>query len=248
MILILGSSHDDVLYYESMVTKKRKEVLFEKYPVIFGKLFNQDVAIVSEVYTNYISSVVTSYFNSKFFIVLVICVGTCIAYSKNINPLSIAISSKVTLADVNQLAVRPVSVGQIPNGFPTFFDSDDDIRSVIINSLEKRTNVEHFEATFFSSNTFYTREEQLEPLKTFNKLTSLDKNVVFDCTYGGVALACNLYHIASICVKVVETTFTNKIDYQEYSKILSAYIEVGKLVSTAIADIGSNDILEGETL
>lgn len=245
MILILGSSHDDVLYYEAMMTKKRKEMLFEKYPVIFGNLFNQEVALVSEVYTNYISSIVTSYFIDKFFIILVICVGTCIGYSKDVNTLSIAVSSKVTLSDVNQLAVRPVSIGQIPNGFPTYFDSDNDARSIFLNSFETKTQAPYFFGTYFSSNTFYTREEQLAPLKMFDKLTSLEENVVFDCTYGGVALACNMHHVASICVKVVEARFMEKLNYLEYAKILEAYIEVGKVVSNAICDIGSTDILEG---
>lgn len=245
MILILGSSHDDVLYYETMMTKKRKELLFEKYPVIFGKLFDQDVAICSEIFTNYISSIVTSYFIDKFFVILVICVGTCVGYSENVKPLSIALSNKVTLADVNQLAVRPVSVGQIPNGFPTYFDSDSDVRDIFIQSFESKALNDYFYAMYFSSNTFYTREEQLEPLKLLNKITDIQEDIVFDCTYGGVALACNMNHVASISVKVVETRFKEKMNFQDYAKILEAYISVGKVVSTAISDIGSMDILEG---
>ncbi len=245
MILILGSSHDDVLYYETMMTAKRKEILFDRYPVIFGKLFNQEVAVVSEIYTNYISSIVTSYFIDKFFVILVVCVGTCIGYSSDSLPLSVAISGKVTLSDVNQLAVRPVSIGQIPNGFPTYFDSDSDARDILFASFAKRTQTPCFLATYFSSNTFYTREEQLEPLKNYGKLTSLDSGVVFDCIYGGVALACNMNSVSCLAVKVVESSFGKAIDCQDYSKILTLYVDIGKALSGAIGDIGSGDILEG---
>ena len=30
MILIIGSSHDDVLYYETLLSKKHNEMLFDK--------------------------------------------------------------------------------------------------------------------------------------------------------------------------------------------------------------------------
>ncbi len=245
MILIIGSSHDDVLYFETLATNKTRKMLFERYPVVFGKMFNQEVAIVSEVYTNYISSIVTSYFIDKFFVILVLSVGTCIGYSKDVKPLSIALSEKVTLSDVDQLGIRPVSLGQIPNGFPTYFISDSDARVILKNSFEKRTNVEVFDATIFSSNTFYTKEEQLEPLKTFGKLSPIDENVVFDCTYGGISIACEMNKISSVALKVVETTLGKPIDYQEYSKILSVFIDVGKAVSSALIDIGSKDILKG---
>jgi nucleoside phosphorylase len=246
MILIIGSTHDDVLYFESLATNRNKSVLFNRYPVTFGKLFNQEVAIVSEIYTNYISSIVTSYFIDKFFVILVLSVGTCVGYSSDCEPLTVAISEKVTLADVDQLAVRPVSIGQIPNGYPTFFTSDNDAKEIIKKSFETKTTVNYFEGTFFSSNTFYTREEQLEPLKSFKKLTPIESHAVFDCTYGGIALACEMHKVACVALKVVESKFGTKVNYQDYSKILETFISVGRGVSAALIDIGSNDILEGK--
>lgn len=244
MILIIGSTHDDVLYFETLATNKTKSMLFNRYPVIFGKMFNQEVAIVSEVYTNYISSIVTSYFIDKFFVILVLSVGTCIGYSEDSKPLSIAISEKVTLSDVDQLAVRPVSIGQIPNGYPTFFVSDSDAKTIIKNAFEKNNNESTFDATFFSSNTFYTREEQLEGMKSYKKITPIDSHIVFDCTYGGIALACEMNKVASVALKVVENRFGEKMNYQDYSKILEVFIHLGKAVSASLIDIGSNDILE----
>jgi hypothetical protein len=98
---------------------------------------------------------------------------------------------------------------------------------------------------FFSSNTFYTREAQLEPLKINGTLTAQDSDVVFDCTFGGVALACQMNHVAFVALKVVETNLGHPMDYQEYSQVLSVYVEVGKVIASSIGDIGRTDILEG---
>jgi len=245
MILIIGSSHDDVLYYETLLSKKHNELLFDKYPVTFGRLFNQDIALVSEVYTNYISSVITSYFIDKYFVILAVSVGTCVGYSKNVQFGDIVLSRQVMLSDVDQIAVRPVSLGQIPNGFPSFFKSEVDIRTVITNALNTRTTHRYIDGTFFSSNTFYTREAQLEPLKINGTLTAQDNDVVFDCTFGGVALACQMNHVAFVALKVVETNLGHPMDYQEYSQVLSVYVEVGKVIASSIGDIGRTDILEG---
>lgn len=244
MILILGSSHDDILFYENLLSKKSSEVIYNRYPVTYGRMFNQDVALVSEVYTDYISALVTSYFIEKYFVILVINVGTCIGYSDNINFGDIAISNKVMLSDVDQISIRPVSLGQIPNGFPQFFEISKDTRNIFSDSFLKRNLQNQFLATYFSSNTFYTRETQLEPLKISNSLTSISDDVVFDCTLGGIALTCELHNVSYVGVKIVENTLGKPLDYEQYGKILSVYSEIGKTIASTIGDIASTDVLE----
>lgn len=244
MILIMGSSHDDILFYENLLSKRSSEVIYNRYPVTYGRMFNQEIALVSEVYTDYISSLVTTYFIEKYFVILVINVGTCIGYSKNTNFGDIAISNKVMLSDVDQISIRPVSLGQIPNGFPQFFETQKDTRNIFSDAFAKRNFQNQFLATFFSSNTFYTRESQLEPLMISNSLTSLSDNVVFDCTLGGVALSCELHNVSYIAVKIVENSLGKPLDYEKYGKILSMYSEIGKTIASTIGDIASTDVLE----
>ena len=61
MIVILGSTHDDVLYFESVMTNRRDETLFDIYKLEYGTIFNQDVVLVYDVYTSYVSGIVTDY-------------------------------------------------------------------------------------------------------------------------------------------------------------------------------------------
>lgn len=244
MILILGSSHDDVLYFESIMTKKHKTTILGRYPVTFGHVLNQDIALVSEVYTNYVSSIVTQYMISKYFIILVINIGSCIGYSKDINPYDIAVSTQVMLADVDQVATRPVKIGQIPGGFGQFYKTEKDVMAFVKRSVEARIPETHFGATYLSSSTFFTRQEQIDPYLVGGELISVREKVVLDCTYGGVSLACQLLNISCFAIKAVEAKFTEKINFEEYQALLERYKSIGKAIVTIIGDIGRNDILQ----
>lgn len=243
MIMILGSTHDDVLYFESVMTKKRTERVFDRFPIVIGKLFNQDVILVSEIYTNYLSNAIILYLIQKYFILLVFNVGTCISYSKDVGFGEIAISEQVIFSDLDQVGNRPVKLGQIP-GFPQYFKTDKGVMEFVNRALSSRTFDRHFNATYLSSNTYYTKKEQIEPLLIQEHLLPVEKSLVFDSTYGGVALACHLSNISCIALKIVETSFGVKMDYIDYSKVLENYSTVGKIIVSSIGDIGRTDILE----
>ena len=72
MIMIMGSQHDDILYFESVISNKREETVLGKYRVIIGTIFNQAVLLVDEIKTNYQSSALTLYLVEKYFVILVL--------------------------------------------------------------------------------------------------------------------------------------------------------------------------------
>ena len=67
MIMIIGSQHDDILYFESVITNKREELVMGKFKVTIGTIFNQAVMLVDQVKTNYLSSALTLYLIEKYF-------------------------------------------------------------------------------------------------------------------------------------------------------------------------------------
>ena len=87
MILILGSHHDDILYFESVMSNKRTETVLDKYKVTIGTIFNQSVVLADGVETNYLSSALTLYLIEKYFVFLVFVVGKCVAYTHDIKPM-----------------------------------------------------------------------------------------------------------------------------------------------------------------
>ena len=56
MILIVGSQHDDILYFESVMSNKKTELILGQYTGTVGTIFNQGVVLVDQIKTNYVSS------------------------------------------------------------------------------------------------------------------------------------------------------------------------------------------------
>ena len=126
MILIIGSQHDDILYFESVMSNKKQEIVLGKYPVTIGTIFNQGVVLVSDVKTNYVSSALVLHLIEKYFVFLIFNVGRCVAFTHDIKPMDIVISKRVIAGDVDQVDEDNVKFGQIP-GFEQVFISQDDI-------------------------------------------------------------------------------------------------------------------------
>ena len=154
MIMIIGSQHDDILYFESVITNKKEELIMGKFKVTIGTIFNQAVMLVDQVKTNYLSSALTLYLIEKYFVILVLVVGRCIAYSKDLKPLDIVISKHVVLGDVDQVNEDNVKYGQVP-GFEQVFDASEDVVSYLESAFEKRTFSVYKEANFISTSVDY---------------------------------------------------------------------------------------------
>ena len=126
MILIIGSTKDDTLYFDSVLTQKREERLFNYVNLTFGKIFNQEVVLVNGVQTSYLSSAVVSYLMDKYFIILTIVVGKCTAFSKDLEIGDIVLSRRLFIGDVDLVEETNSSIGQLPN-FPFNYDTPNDI-------------------------------------------------------------------------------------------------------------------------
>ena len=114
MIAIVGATHDDVLYFESIVSNRRKEEILGHYEVSIGTIFNQEVIIVDNLHTSILASAIITDIINKYYINLIVVVGKCTAISNGLKCGDIVISKNIINADVDQLGVKNVVVGQIP--------------------------------------------------------------------------------------------------------------------------------------
>ena len=245
MIMIIGSQHDDILYFESIITNKREETVLGKFKVTIGNIFNQSVLLVDQVKTNYLSSALALYLIEKYFVILVIVVGRCIAYTHDLKPSDIVISRRVITGDVDQVNEDNVKYGQIP-GFDQIFDCSEDVISYLSSAFEKRTYSVVKNANFVSSSVDYHKPGQIYDIEEFNHILGFDNHVVFDTNCGGVALASSLTKVPFVVVKVVERYLDQMSDVKSYLKAMKEYVNIGKAVVTCIGDIGSNEIITGE--
>ena len=244
MILIVGSQHDDILYFESVMSNKKQELILGQYPVTIGTIFNQGVVLVDQVKTNYVSSAVVLYLIEKYFIFLIFNVGRCVAFTRDIKPLEIAISKKVVAGDVDQVDEDNVKYAQIP-GFDQAFVTQDDIIGYLTDAFEKRTYSKTKVSNYISTSVDYHRSQQVDHLKECEHLLGFANNVVFDNNSAGLALAASLKKVAFISVKVVERYIDGQKDIHTYLKALKEYTNIGKAVVTCIGDIGHNEVIEG---
>ena len=244
MIVILGSTHDDILYFESVMTNRRDETLFDIYKLEYGTIFNQEVVLVYDVYTSYVSGIVTDYLLQKHFVALCIVVGKCVAYSPDVKPGDIAISNGVIFGDVDQIRETNAQLGQIPHLERTL-PASDEVIAYLEQALEKRSFSRHEQALFISSNAVYDKNDKFQHLVMNDFILGYKDRVVFDCISGGVFLSANLYKITVVGIKVVEKSINQKSTVDNYINVLKQYSGVGRAVVTCIGDIGRNDIMRG---
>ena len=244
MILIVGSQHDDILYFESVMSNKKQEMILGQYPVTIGTIFNQGVVLVDQIKTNYVSSALVLHLIEKYFIFLIFNVGRCVAYTHDIKPLEIALSQRIVAGDVDQISEDNVKFGQIP-GFEQVFNCAKDVISYLSDAFEKRTYSKIKLSNYVSTSVEYHRANQVDHLKECEHVLGFANNIVLDTNSAGIALAASLKKVAFVSVKVVERYIDGTKDINTYLKALKEYTNVGKAVVTCIGDIGHNEVIEG---
>ncbi|MCQ3035345.1 MAG: hypothetical protein MJ248_03920 [Bacilli bacterium] len=254
MFLIIGSSHDDILFYETSLKNAREEVLMNKYHALIGTINNQEVMLLSDVYTSYITTALLTHIIDKYIILLVICVGRCQAFSDNLKVGQVVISRNTIFGDVNQVAaVKGNSLGQIP-GFSRFLESNDLLVSTMHKVFERIGLDTVKEATFISGSMLRNSQEFVLNIKNEKATTKrydeiekkeiahLGESIVTDSESGGIALGCSLFGISYITVKVVEGMAGDNVSLDTYLKILKQYSYVGKAILSFIGELSRNDV------
>ena len=101
MIAIFGTNHDDILYFESIMSNHTEKIVLNKYKISFGTIFNQEVVLVDGNYTSILSASISSYIFSNYHIDLAYVVGRCVSLSKNLKTGDIVIADRIINADVD---------------------------------------------------------------------------------------------------------------------------------------------------
>ena len=245
MILIIGSNHDDVIYFQSALKDVREEVILNKYRAKIGTILNQSIMVLQDVYTSYVRSALLTYIVEKYYVLMVFSVGTCFAQSKNLKVGDIAISEFATFGDVDQIRmIKGTGLGQIP-GYPQMFFSHKEL----IKNMEEALNSvgeNNYTLCTFMNSSYYRRDKQLiEELSLEDSVANKNKNTVLDGTTTGIALACHLFDIPYLAIKIVEGQAGEKTSIEDYMKVLEQYGVIGKAIIVCIGELSRNDVLRG---
>ena len=243
MIVIVGDTQDDVLYFETVLANKREEILLNRFKVSIGTIFSQDVMVLNGMSTSILASGVLTHILDNYYIDLVINVGKCLSASDNAVAGNIALASEVIDVNVDLSIFRDVGMAQIP-GFSREFQIQDDIYHYLLSALENRANIDHKRAIFLSTDNM--SEDMVNHLKEHESIFSKSGECfVIDHNTSGIAIACNLKSVPFVVAKVIENYLDQTQNLKTYTNVLQRYIDLGKAVISTINDIGRSDILEG---
>lgn len=242
MIVLLGETHDDILYFDSVLANKQYDTILGKYKVAIGTIFNQDALVLDGLYTSTLASAIVMHILEKYPVDLVIGVGRCFAVSKHVKNGNILVSEKVIDVNVDLSFLNNVAMSQIP-GFSRDFPVQDDIIGYISNGLDKRISIDHYKTVFLSTNNL-SEQVRAHLIENRSIFTLENQTLAIDQNGAGIAIACKLKETPFILVKVAETNMDAASNLKTYSNVLSRYIDLGKAVVSTIGDIGRSDILE----
>ena len=246
MILILGSVYDDVLYFDTQLKKRREETFKDHFKIIFGELYGQNVVLAYNIFTNYMSSVVTTYLISKYDVIAVINVGS-VRCLDDFKEGDIVYSETLFLGDADVSVFEKVKKGQVPT-YPQIFSGNSYFNN-LINVYSSKFIISNVKkGNYISLNREIVSIDQLNQIKNENVILGVSKESIFDSTFGGVALSSATFDVPFVCLKVVISKIKDKVTTLERIRCIKEYANVGKIISAIILEIGRKDTLTVDTL
>ncbi len=246
MILILGSVYDDILYFDTQLKKRREETFKDHFKIVFGELYGQNVVLAYNIFTNYMSSVVTTYLISKYDVIAVINVGS-VRCLEDFKDGDIVYSETLFLGDCDVSLFEKVKIGQVPS-YPQIFTGNSYFNN-LINSYSSKFIISNVKkGNFISLNKELSSIDQLKDIRNNKIILGYSKDFVFDTIYGGVSIASQTFNVPSICLKVVISPLKDKVTTLERIRCIKEYANVGKIISAIILEIGRKDTLTVDTL
>ena len=246
MILILGSVYDDVLYFDTQLKKRREETFKDHFKIIFGELYGQNVVLAYNIFTNYMSSVVTTYLISKYDVIAVINVGS-VRCLDDFKEGDIVYSETLFLGDADVSVFEKVKKGQVPT-YPQIFSGNSYFNN-LINVYSSKFIISNVKkGNYISLNREIVSIDQLNQIKNENVILGISKDFIFDSTFGGVALSSATFDVPFVCLKVVISKIKDKVTTLERIRCIKEYANVGKIISAIILEIGRKDTLTVDTL
>ncbi len=246
MILILGSVYDDVLYFDTQLKKRREETFKDHFKIIFGELYGQNVVLAYNIFTNYMSSVVTTYLISKYDVIAVINVGS-VRCLDDFKEGDIVYSETLFLGDADVSVFEKVKKGQVPT-YPQIFSGNSYFNN-LINVYSSKFIISNVKkGNYISLNREIVSIDQLNQIKNENVILGVSKDFIFDSTFGGVAISSATFDVPFVCLKVVISKIKDKVTTLERIRCIKEYANVGKIISAIILEIGRKDTLTVDTL
>lgn len=236
MILIIGTTQDDIIYYKNRMRIKEEGRISDKYPYYVGRLANKDVCLTYTGFSNLASGVVTSHMIAKFMPYLVIITGAVSTLNAKAKQSDLFIAEKVFLGDVDLRSYEEVKYGQIKN-LPSFFSCDDDYIKLIETINSRTENLHLLRGPLISTNTFYNNAKVANDVLK-EHFSNIESMTAFDTEAGGVAVACAIYSVPFLLLKVVSYHVGDEREFiTSLRKSIEAQPHIGYVIETLLEEL-----------
>lgn len=246
MILIVGGTKDDILFFESKIRNKKHEtILTDDFHLYIGNIFDQRVGLLCNVHSSYLTTLVVYEIIKKYHVILVINVGYAVSYLDNLKTGDIVLIRQTYFGDVNFTKMQHTMLAQIPTQ-PQFFSSDGYVTQLFSRVLDNILKAHYVSGTLVSLNKIPEAKEDLRDISFENTVLGRSNNVVVDTEGAGCALASHIANVPFVAIKVCERQITDRLTVANYLKVLDKYCDLGKSVTSLIGELSRNDVRIGK--
>jgi len=244
MIVLLGATRDDILYYETVLKNKINCLPeFEKFPVVQGTIFNQNVTICYGATTSYLTGALTEALIRDYNPMVVLQLGKCKSLTDDWKNGDIAISNEYYAMDVDQCEYKNVKLAQIPE-MEIRYQTHIDVLHIMNASFDKFVIGNVFNATYLSSNAVPRSMDDVSSLYQNGLIFGVNSRVVVDTDAYASLLPCVLHKIPFIAIKAVDSKVSETSGVTNFVKTLDTYSKIGRAVVSFIGEIGRRDLKE----
>jgi len=241
MILIIGSTPDDIIYFVNRMHIASEETLANRTKVYVGEFSRQQIVVSHTGNTMMMASLMTGILIEKYHPYLVINVG----YAHSISPLikqgELFLAKRVYLGQVDLTPIGgKLKFGQVP-GASLFAHSEDMCLNILEMHNNREANVKIVRGFIMSSNLMMT---DIDSTKKFVKehYQGFENIIAVDTEAGGVAVACQFFDVPIVCLKAVTYEVGNKEQFVARERIgVEMTPIIGNLVGHLFTELASQE-------
>ena len=230
MILLLGTTTDDILYIQKKMNVTEKGALKGDHFYYVGIYGGKEICLTHTGNSNIISAVIASYMIRKFDPYLVIAIGSCSSASKDLKQGDLFVAERVYIGNLDYKSFQERHFTEAVHMSPYYVTEDTYIRYI------ERMNVSsgNFNLTrgpVLNVGKFYTDLGEINDLIT-QQSEFLEGRIAVDTEMGGIVTCARFYQVPWLMIKSINYEIGNESQFiNRVRKGVEAQPKIGEIIA-----------------
>jgi len=240
MILIIGTTPDDILYFKTKMDLTSTDVIAGKHEVYLGTYSGKDVCVTTTLFSNSLAAMITGICLEKYHPYLVINVGSVHAIDETLHQGDLFLAERIYLGEVDMTPWGDLKYGQI-NDMPVFYHSEYESIMLIETLNKQMKNKALRRGLLLATDKFYTNREHIDYIINHH-FASVAGIAAIDTEAGGIAAACHYFDTPWITLKSISYVVGHDNELVNFiRKGLEAQLAIGMIISAVFNELGAHD-------